>query len=136
MERQVKETSNCITYTYADTKLSKEEMLGYIIDIMNDDDITANGLVLVAPEDNDSWDGTLTEIPSTPDRDDFVENYKDAALTCVTAVIQYHGQQLMITYRPETNMFSVILPKEFKDTIDDVEKNVIPDAIDENGPTA
>ena len=132
MERQVKENLNCITYTYSDTKLSKEEMLGYIIDILNDDDITANGLLLVAPSGNDSWAGAVTELPVIPARDVFVESYKDAALSGITAVMNYHGQQMMITYRPETEVFSVILPTEFRDSIDDVEKNVIPDAIDEN----
>ena len=62
----------------------------------------------------------------------FVETYKDAALSGVTAVLNYHGQQMMITYRPSANELSVILPKEFKDTIDEVELNVIPDAIDHN----
>lgn len=130
MERQTKENLNCITYTYTDTKLSKAEMLGYIIDIMNDDNIKANGLVLVSPDTNDTWTGNIMELPSIPDRDTFVETYQDAALSNVTAVLQYEGQQMMITYRPETEVFSVILPKEFRDTIDDVEKNVIPDAID------
>ena len=32
MERLTREAMNCITYIYTDTKLSKEEMLGYIID--------------------------------------------------------------------------------------------------------
>ena len=79
MERQVREELNSITYTYVDTKLSKEEMLGYIIDILNDDDIVSNGLVLIAPLNNDaSWSGQVTELPAAPERDVFVETYKDA----------------------------------------------------------
>ena len=39
---------------------------------------------------------------------------------------------MMLTYRPSVGTLSVILPTEFRDTITDVEKNVIPDAIDEN----
>lgn len=133
MERQVREELNSIMYTYVDTKLSKEEMLGYIIDILNDDDIVSNGLILIAPANNEaSWPGQVTELPTAPERDVFVETYKDAALSGVTAVMQYHDQPMMITYRPESGSLSVILPREFHDTIDDVEKNVIPDAIDEH----
>ena len=133
MERLTREAMNCITYTYTDTKLSKEEMLGYIIDILNDDDITANGILLTAPSDNErDWNGSVTELPFIPEKELFVETYKDAALSGVTAVMSYHGQQMMITYRPSSNDLSVILPKEFKDSINDVERNVIPDAIDEN----
>lgn len=133
MERLTREAMNCVTYTYTDTKLSKEEMLGYIIDILNDDDITPNGILLTAPSDNThDWSGAVTELPIIPQKEAFVETYKDAALSGVTAVLNYHGQQMMITYRPSANELSVILPKEFKDTIDEVEMNVIPDAIDHN----
>ncbi len=133
MERIEQEKKGCVTYTYTNTGLSKEEMLGYIIDILTDDDITANGVILIAPQDSESdWPGNVTELPIVPARDEFVATYKDAALSGVTAIFNYHDQQMMLTYRPETSLLSIILPAEFKDTIDDVEKHVIPDAIDEN----
>ena len=133
MKRVEREDRNSITYTYTDTNLSKEEMLGYIVDILADDDITANGVIIVAPQNNDTdWPGDVIEIPGVPERDSFVEAYKDAAMSGITAILAYHGQQMMLTYRPAVGTISVILPKEFRDSIDDVEKNVIPDAIDEH----
>ena len=87
MERLIREAMNCVTYTYTDTKLSKEEMLGYIIDILNDDDITPNGILLTAPSDNThDWSGAVTELPIIPQKEAFVETYKDAALSGVTTV--------------------------------------------------
>ena len=133
MKRVEREDRNSITYTYTDTNLSKEEMLGYIVDILADDDITANGVIIVAPQNSDTdWPGDVIEIPGVPERDSFVEAYKDAAMSGITAILAYHGQQMMLTYRPAVGTISVILPKEFRDSIDDVEKNVIPDAIDEH----
>lgn len=133
MKRVEREDRNSITYTYTDTNLSKEEMLGYIVDILADDDITANGVIIVAPQNSDTdWPGDVIEIPGVPERDSFVEAYKDAAMSGITAILAYHGQQMMLTYRPAVGTISVILPKEFRDSIDDVEQNVIPDAIDEH----
>ena len=133
MKRVEREDRNSITYTYTDTNLSKEEMLGYIVDILADDDISANGVIIVAPQSSDNdWPGDVIEIPGVPERDSFVEAYKDAAMSGITAILAYHGQQMMLTYRPAVGTISVILPKEFRDSIDDVEQNVIPDAIDEH----
>ncbi len=133
MKRLERIDKNCITYTYTETNLSKEEMLGYIVDILADDDITANGVIIVAPQNGKSdWPGDVIEIPGVPEREVFVESFKDAAMSGITAILSYHGQQMMLTYRPSVGTLSVILPTEFRDTITDVEKNVIPDAIDEN----
>jgi len=131
MERIERIDRESVTYTYTDTQLSQEEMLGYIVDILTDDDVQANGIILIAPFDNEKdWAGVVTELPVIPEKSTFVEAYKDAALSGVTAIFSYHGQQLMLSYRPGTNVFSIILPKEFKDTINDIESNVIPEAID------
>ena len=131
MERIERIDPHSVTYTYTDTKLSKEEMLGYIVDILNDDDITANGIIMIAPADNSKdWAGVVTELPVVPDRETFVETYKDSALSGITAIFNYHDQQMMLSYRPVSGNLSIILPKEFKDTIRDVEENVIPAAID------
>ena len=90
--------------------LSKEEMLGYIVDILADDDITANGVIIVAPQNSDTdWPGDVIEIPGVPERDSFVEAYKDAAMSGITAILAYHGQQMMLTYRPAVGTISVIL---------------------------
>ena len=133
MKRVEREDRNSVTYTYTETNLSKEEMLGYIVDILADDDITANGVIIVAPQSSDKdWPGDVIEIPGVPERESFVEAYKDAAMSGITSILAYHGQQMMLTYRPAVGTISVILPKEFRDSIDDVEKNVIPDAIDEH----
>ncbi|MBQ1439901.1 MAG: hypothetical protein IIZ10_09435 [Solobacterium sp.] len=132
MKRLERIDKNCITYTYTETNLSKEEMLGYIVDILADDDIVANGVIIVAPQGKNDWPGDVIEIPGVPERETFVESFKDAAMSGITSILSYHGQQMMLTYRPAVGTLSVILPAEFRDTIDDVEKNVIPDAIDEN----
>jgi len=131
MKRVEKIGRHSVTYTYSETNLSQKEMLGYIIDILNDDDVLANGLILIAPFDNEKdWAGIVTELPTVPDKDVFVETYGESALSGVTSIFAYHGQQLMLSYRPGTNTFSIILPREFKDTIDDIEHNVIQEAID------
>ena len=133
MKRVEREDRNSVTYTYTETNLSKEEMLGYFVDILADDDITANGIIIVAPQSSDKdWPGDVIEIPGVPERESFVEAYKDAAMSGITSILAYHGQQMMLTYRPAVGTISVILPKEFRDSIDDVERNVIPDAIDEH----
>ena len=131
MNRIERNDPNSVTYTYTDTGINKEEMLGYIIDILKDDDVSANGIIMIAPADNDKdWAGVVTELPYIPDRDEFVETYKDAALSGVTSIFKYHGQQMMLSYRPSSGNISIILPSEFKDTIKDIEENVIPGNID------
>ena len=131
MERIERIDPHSVTYTYTDTKLSQKEMLGYIIDILDDDDIKANGIILIAPADNEKdWAGVVTELPAIPERDVFVDMYGESALSGVTAIFKYHGQQMMLSYRPYSGNLSIILPHEFKDTINDIEKNVIPGAID------
>ncbi len=132
MERTVKADLNAVTYTYPVANLSKEEMLGYICDIVEDNDITGHGVILTSPAGNEEWSGLPVELPELPPKEVFVETYKKVPLSCVTAIMEYHGQSMMISYRPNESTIAVILPKEFRDSIYDVEVNVIPDAIDNN----
>ncbi len=133
MNRTDKQGLNAVTYTYEVTSLSKVEMLGYICDILADDDITSHGVILTSPAGAyEEWSGLPIELPEMPLKEVFVESYRKVPLSCVTAIMEYHGQTMMISYRPNENTISVILPSEFRDTIDDVEKNVIPDAIDDH----
>jgi hypothetical protein len=133
MKRIKQEDRNSITYIYTETNLSKEEMLGYIIDILGNDDIQSNGIIIVVPQSNHyESPGDVIEIPAVPNRDYFVETYKDAAISGITAILAYQGDQMMLTYRPNANTISIILPKEFRNSIDEIEKKVIPDEIDEN----
>ena len=62
----------------------------------------------------------------------FAEDYENVPLTCVTAIMEYHGQSMMLSYHPEQNLLSVILPAEFTADINEIEQNVIPDVIDQN----
>ncbi len=131
MERTEKKGLNSITYTYPVADLSKEDMLGYIWDILADDDVTQHGVILTSPAGSqEEWSGLPFEIPDIPIKEVFVESYRKVPLSCATAILEYHGQPMMISYRPNEDTISVILPEEFKDTITDVEMNVIPDAID------
>ncbi len=132
MERVMKQSRKCTTFTYDVIDLTKEQMLEYVCDILNDDDITGHGLILTQPTEETDWPGFVKEIPFNPEGKEFAEEYKDVKITCITAVMEYHGQSMMISYQPEESIISVILPSEFTVDIDEIEKNVIPDAIDHN----
>lgn len=132
MERVMKQSRKCTTFTYDVIDLTKEQMLEYVCDILNDDDITGHGLILTQPTEETDWPGFVKEIPLNPEGKEFAEEYKDIKITCITAVMEYHGQSMMISYQPEESIISVILPSEFTVDIDEIEKNVIPDAIDHN----
>ena len=132
MERTEFKTEQCTTYTYNVRDLSKEEMLAYVCDILNDDDISGHGLILTQPTEETNWPGVVKEIPYNPEGRAFAEEYKDTPITCITGIMEYHGQPMMISWKLELNKIAVILPAEFTAGIDEIEKNVIPDAIDHN----
>lgn len=130
MTRSVEKEPHSITYTYNVKDLSKEEMLGYVADILHAKDITGHGVILTEPLENEDWPGVTKALPFVPASDIFAERLKDVPITCVTAVMQYKGETMMIAYRPEPKLLSVILPSEFTYDIADIEADVIPDAID------
>lgn len=132
MARSIEKDEHCTTYSYNVNNLSKEEMLTYISDILHDEDISGHGVILTQPLENDDWPGVTKPLPYVPAGTVFAKKYKDVPITCITAVMEYHGDTMMIAYKPEANLLSVILPHEFKADIDEIEKNVIPDAIDMN----
>ena len=132
MTRSVTTDNFCTTYTYNVKDILKKEMLGFICDILNDDDIQGHGLILTQPLENDDWPGVTKEIPFNPTAKAFSEVYENVDLTCVTGIMEYHGQSMMISYKPHDQLLSVILPKDFTADIDEIEKKVIPDAIDFN----
>ncbi|MBQ7993185.1 MAG: hypothetical protein IJM63_13280 [Solobacterium sp.] len=132
MTRSIEKDERCITYSYNVKDLSKEEMLSYIADILHADRITGHGVILTQPLENDDWPGMTKQLPFIPDSEKFAARLKDVPLTCVTAIMEYDGETLMLAYKPEANIIEVILPTEFSKDIDEIEKNVIPDAIDHN----
>lgn len=132
MTRSVEKDIHCTTYTYNVKDLSKEELLGYISMILHDDDITSHGVILTEPVESTDWPGDTKQLPFVPSPKVFAEYYKDVPITCVTAVMEYHGETLMLAYKPEPMLLSIILPPEFSADIEEIEQNVIPDQIDLN----
>ena len=132
MTRFEMKDKNCTTYTYNVKDLMKKEVLALICDILRDDDIQGHGLILTQPLEEKDWPGITKEIPYNPVAAEFAEDYENVPLTCVTAIMEYHGQSMMLSYHPEQNLLSVILPAEFTADINEIEQNVIPDVIDQN----
>ena len=132
MTRSIEKDTHCITYSYSVKDLTKEEMLGYIADILHADRITGHGVILTEPVEHDDWPGMVKQLPFVPEAEQFAARLKDVPLTCVTAVMEYDGETLMLAYKPEANIIEVILPNEFSKDIEEIEENVIPDAIDHN----
>ena len=104
MERVMKQSRKCTTFTYDVIDLTKEQMLEYVCDILNDDDITGHGLILTQPTEETDWPGFVKEIPFNPEGKEFAKEYKDIKITCITAVMEYHGQSMMISYQPEESI--------------------------------
>ena len=132
MTRSEIKEKNSTTYSYNVKDILKSEMLMAICNILRDDDIEGHGLILTQPLESDDWPGVTKEIPYNPVAAEFAEEYGNVPLTCVTAIMGYHGQSLMLSYRPDDNLFNIILPAEFNTDIDELEKKVIPDIIDHN----
>ncbi len=132
MTRSIEKDPRCTTYTYNVKDLSKEEMLLYVAQILNAEGITGHGVILTQPEENEDWPGTTKPLPFIPNAERFAAALKDIPITCVTAVMEYQGETMMLSYKPEAQLISVILPNEFTHDIEEIEKNVIPDAIDMN----
>ena len=132
MYRTEQEALNSITYTYHISGLTKERMLEHIYTILEDDDIRNHGVIITEPTPSEEWSGMPIELPELPVREVFEEMYKKLDFTGMTAIMEYHGKTIMLLYRPEQEEISVIIPKEIRVSIDEIEKNVIPDEIDEN----
>ena len=132
MTRTEFKDGHCTTYTYNVKDILKKEVLGAICDILHDNDITGHGIILTQPVGEKDWPGTTKEIPFNPDREAFSTAFAETPLTWVTAIMEYHGMSMMISYMPDDALLSVILPNDFEADIDEVEKNVIPDIIDQN----
>ena len=132
MTRSIEKDPRCTTYSYNVNNLTKEEMLLYIAEILKADGITGHGLILTEPVEHEDWPGDTKPLPFIPDAEKFASVLKDIPITCVTAVMEYHGQTMMLSYKPEAAILSVILPDEFEYDIEEIEKNVIPDEIDMN----
>lgn len=121
---------NATAYTYQVASLDKGEMLGYIVDILEDDDISSHGIIVTEATPNRAWTGIPLELPVLPAKEIFVDTYKNLSFVSITAIMEYHDKPIMMTYRPQDNTISMILPTESNLSIDEIEKNVIPDAID------
>ena len=121
---------NATTYTYQVASLNQAEMLGYIVDILEDDDITSHGVIITEAHPDHTWTGIPLELPSLPVKEVFVKTYEKRAFVSMTAIMEYHGKTIMMAYRPQEQTITMILPTESNLSIDEIEKNVIPDAID------
>ena len=130
MYQRSEKNGNAITYIYRVASLDKKEMLGYIRDILIDDDITSHGFIITEAKPDSKWTGLPIEVPSVPIRQVFLETYSKLNFVSLTAIMEYHKKTIMMSYRPLDKEIAVIIPEEAGVTIDEIEKNVIPDAID------
>jgi hypothetical protein len=117
-------------YVYETAPFSQAEMLGYVWDILNDDDVTGHGIILTCPGEHGRWSGNPITVPLLPGRDEFTEMYGGTDITCITAIFEYHGEPVMLAWRTYDFTLSIIIPRECTADIDEIEKNVIPDDID------
>lgn len=132
MYQKVEKLENATTFTYHVASLDKKEMLGFIMDILQDDDITSHGFIVTEDKPSKEWTGLPLEVPSLPVREVFLETYSKLQFVSLTAIMEYHGRTIMMSYRPKEESIAIILPNEAEVTIEEIEKNVIPDAIDHN----
>ncbi|MCR5372559.1 MAG: hypothetical protein K6E41_03730 [Solobacterium sp.] len=132
MFRTEKEAVNSITYTYHIDGLNQKGVLDHIYTILEDDDITSHGIILTETSPDSSWTGMPIELPELPPREVFTEVYGKRRFSGITAIMEYHGMTIMLSYRPNEETLAIIIPKETTASIEEIEKNVIPDEIDEN----
>lgn len=132
MKRKETKTLNSITYSYHVIEISKGDMLKHFYTILKDDDTVEHGLILTESDNKGNWLDNPIELPTLPDEEEFVEYYKGVHIGCMTAIMEYHGMPLLMSYRPFKQSLNIIIPKENSASIDEIEKKVIPDAIDNN----
>ena len=132
MFRTEKEELNSVTYTYHVYGLNQKRMLDHIYTILEDNDITSHGIILTESSPDAEWSGFPIELPELPPREIFTEKYGDRVFAGITSIMEYHGMTIMLSYRPKDETISIIIPKETTASIDEIEKNVIPDEIDDN----
>ncbi|MBR2067914.1 MAG: hypothetical protein IJ875_06625 [Solobacterium sp.] len=132
MARTEEKTLNSITYTYTIGSITKRNMLDHIYTILEDDDITSHGLILTEARPDGNWLGTPLELPTLPDKAVFLDYYEKIRIGCMTAIMEYHGMPLILSYRPNDKALALIIPEENSASIDEIEKNVIPNEIDHN----
>lgn len=130
--RKKEESATATTYNYEISDISKTEMLGYICDVLNGNNVVNHGCVITQPSQSEEWSGVPMQLPVMPDKTEFVPSYKDMPITCITAILEYKGQTLMVAYKPNEDVFSIIFPKDNTIDIDEIEKEIIPDQIDHN----
>ena len=132
MERKETKTLNAVTYTYHVIEISKGDMLKHFYTIFKDEDTKEHGFILTESDNKGNWLGNPVELPTLPSEEEFVEYYKGVHIGCLTAIMEYRGMPLLMSYRPFEQALNIILPEENSASIDEIEKNVIPDAIDNN----
>ena len=132
MFRTEKEELNSVTYTYHVYGLTQQRMLDHIYSILEDNDITSHGIILTESSPDSEWSGFPIELPELPPREIFMAKYGTHKFAGITSIMEYHGMTVMLSYRPKVETISIIIPKETAASIDEIEKNVIPDEIDDN----
>ena len=132
MFRTEKEALNSITYTYHIDGLNQARVLDHIYTILEDDDITSHGIILTEATPDAAWSGMPIELPELPAREIFLSQYGKRVFSGITAIMEYHDMTIMLSYRPKEETLAIIIPAETAASIDEIEKNVIPDEIDEN----
>lgn len=125
-------SASATEFVYEIHMFSKAEMLGFVWDILHDDDVESHGVILTCPGAFGPWSGNPIAIPVLPDRQTFINAYRSTDITCITAILEYHYETMMLTYRLLDSTLSIILPSDMQADIDEIEKNVISDRIDHN----
>ena len=130
-QKEIK-NNNSIMYVYQVASLDKKKMLGFIRDILIDNDITDHGFIITEAKPDKEWTGIPLEVPSVPIRQIFIDTYSKIDFVSLTSIMEYHGKTIMMSYRPYQEELAIIIPEEAGVSIDEIEKNVIPDVIDHN----
>ena len=132
MKRKETKMLNSINYAYHVIEISKGDMLKHFYNILKDDDTVEHGVILTESDNKGNWLGIPVELPKLPSEEEFVEYYKGVHIGCMTAMMDYRDMPMIMSYRPFQQELCIILPEENRASIDEIEKNVIPDEIDDN----
>lgn len=93
-------SASATEFVYEIHMFSKAEMLGFVWDILHDDDVESHGVILTCPGASGPWSGNPIAIPVLPDRQTFINAYRSTDITCITAILEYHYETMMLSLIP------------------------------------
>lgn len=76
-------SASATEFVYEIHMFSKAEMLGFVWDILHDDDVESHGVILTCPGASGPWSGNPIAIPVLPDRQTFINAYRSTDITCI-----------------------------------------------------